>query len=151
MFHNDFVMPRPKRFRRIGFEPDVTYYKPQGVPMSGLAQVDLLDDELEAMRLTNIEDLKMDDACVKMDVSKATFQRILSSAYIKITDALIEGKAIKILTKNIMPNKDGTGPEGKGPRTGRGMGPCVDSKQQGTDNRPRRGQGQGMGRGRKQV
>ena len=24
-----------------------------------------------------------------------------------------------------MPRRDGTGPEGKGPRTGRGLGPCV--------------------------
>ena len=27
-----------------------------------------------------------------------------------------------------MPNKDGTGPEGKGPKTGRQMGDCKDAK-----------------------
>ncbi|MBT3297684.1 DUF5320 domain-containing protein [archaeon] len=27
-----------------------------------------------------------------------------------------------------MPNKDGTGPEGKGPKTGRQMGKCQDAK-----------------------
>ena len=38
-----------------------------------------------------------------------------------------------------MPNKNGTGPEGKGPRTGRGLGPCGDDVQ--------RGDGRGRGRG----
>jgi len=36
---------------------------------------------------------------------------------------------VHILNKNnmgvvIMPNRDGTGPEGRGPRTGRGKGRC---------------------------
>lgn len=41
-----------------------------------------------------------------------------------------------------MPNKDGTGPQGKGPRTGRGLGDCKD---EGT--LPVRGRGLGQGRG----
>jgi len=32
-----------------------------------------------------------------MNTSQSTFQRILSSAYKKISDALINGKAIKII------------------------------------------------------
>ena len=41
-----------------------------------------------------------------------------------------------------MPNRDGTGPEGKGPRTERQMGPCKGAK-------PVRGRfGPGAGRGR---
>lgn len=40
-----------------------------------------------------------------------------------------------------MPNKNGTGPEGKGPKTGRGLGPCGDGN-------PRGGvRGRGLGRG----
>lgn len=42
-----------------------------------------------------------------------------------------------------MPNKNGTGPEGKGPKTGRGMGPCGD----GTPRGGGRGLGRGAGRG----
>lgn len=37
-----------------------------------------------------------------------------------------------------MPRKDGTGPDGKGPKTGRGMGPCKGKPKSGT-RRPRRG------------
>jgi len=35
--------------------------------------------------------------CKKMDTFQSTFQRILTSACKKITDAIIEGKAIKIV------------------------------------------------------
>ncbi|MFH1592437.1 MAG: DUF5320 domain-containing protein [Candidatus Woesearchaeota archaeon] len=39
-----------------------------------------------------------------------------------------------------MPNRDGRGPEGQGPRTGRGLGNCSQSKEDSIDtNRPRRG------------
>lgn len=44
-----------------------------------------------------------------------------------------------------MPNRDKTGPEGKGPKTGRGLGPCGD----GTPRGAGRGQGLGLGRGRR--
>ncbi len=46
-----------------------------------------------------------------------------------------------------MPNNDGTGPQGKGPQTGRGMGDCKGAKAGNNDDRPGRGQGRGVGRG----
>jgi len=49
------------------------------------------------LRLRNAEDLDQEAAAKKMNTSQSTFQRILSSAYKKITEALIEGKAIKII------------------------------------------------------
>ena len=42
-----------------------------------------------------------------------------------------------------MPNRDKTGPEGKGSKTGRQMGNCKDAKPQ-----PGFGRGRGLGRGR---
>lgn len=91
-------MPRPRLCRRIKFNPDITYFKPQGVPMRMLDEVELTNEELEALRLKNIKDLDQEEAAKKMDTSQSTFQRILSSAYKKITEALVEGKAIKIIT-----------------------------------------------------
>lgn len=41
-----------------------------------------------------------------------------------------------------MPNKDKTGPQGKGPKTGLGLGSCADSPEQLT---PQRGLGRGRG------
>ncbi len=90
-------MPRPKLCRKVGFNPDITYFKPQGVPMKMLDEVELSIEEIEALRLKNIEDLDQNECAKKMNTSQSTFQRILSSAYKKISLALIDGKAIKII------------------------------------------------------
>jgi len=90
-------MVRPRLCRRIRFNPRVTYYKPQGVPMRFLELVELTTEEVEALRLKNIKDLDQSQCAKLMKTSPSTFQRILSSAYKKITGALIKGKAIKIV------------------------------------------------------
>ena len=59
--------------------------------------VELTAEEVEALRLRNTEDLEQEEGAKKMNTSQSTFQRILSSAYKKITESLIEGKAIKII------------------------------------------------------
>ena len=89
-------MPRPRLCRKINFRPNVRYFKPQGIPLRELDEVELTLEELEALRLKNVEGLEQIEASKKMKTSQSTFQRILTSAYRKITDALIEGKAIKI-------------------------------------------------------
>lgn len=90
-------MPRPRLCRKIEFNPSVTYFKPQGVPMRCLEIVELTTEEMEAYRLRHINDLKQREAANKMRTSQSTYQRILYSAYKKIADALINGKAIKIV------------------------------------------------------
>jgi predicted DNA-binding protein (UPF0251 family) len=65
--------------------------------MRHLEIVELTTEEVEALRLKNIEDLEQEDAAGKMNTSRSTFQRILSSANKKVAAALIQGKAIKII------------------------------------------------------
>ena len=89
-------MSRPRLCRRIRFNPNVTYFKPQGVPMRFLDVVELTTEDLEAYRLRYLNDLEQTEAAKKMHTSQSTYQRILYSAYKKIADALINGKAIKI-------------------------------------------------------
>jgi predicted DNA-binding protein (UPF0251 family) len=89
-------MPRPRLCRCVKFNPNVRYFKPQGIPLKMLEEVELTMEELEAIRLKNIEGLEQTEASLKMKTSQSTFQRILASAYKKIAEALIEGKAIKI-------------------------------------------------------
>jgi predicted DNA-binding protein (UPF0251 family) len=67
--------------------------------MRYLEIIELTTEEAEALRLRNIKDLEQEEAAKKMNTSQSTFQRILSSAYKKVTEALIEGKAIKIIKK----------------------------------------------------
>lgn len=114
---------RPQKTRKIKFFPEINYFKPAGIPLRSLETVVLALDEVEALRLAELVGLDQEQAAKKIKVSRITFQRILHRAHKKITDALIYGKAIKMEGGEItMPNLDGTGPVGQGPRTGRGRG-----------------------------
>ncbi len=90
-------MPRPRLCRKIGFYPNINYFKPQGVPLRCLEIIELTAEEVEALRLKNIENLDQTECAKKMKTSQSTFQRILAVAYKKVSIALIEGKAIKIV------------------------------------------------------
>ena len=89
-------MPRPCRCRKIRCSPDTNYFKPRGIPLDMLEQVNLTLDELEAVRLADLEDMYQEDAAKKMDISRQTFGNIINSAHKKIADALLNGKALKI-------------------------------------------------------
>jgi uncharacterized protein len=90
-------VPRPRLKRKIGFDPDITYFKPRGVPLRDLEVVELTLEEVEAYRLRHINKLEQHAAAGKMHTSQSTYQRILYSAYEKVANALINGKAIKIV------------------------------------------------------
>ena len=92
-------MARPRKARRIRFNPEVTYFKPRGVPLKELDEVEIGHDEMEAVKLKGLDRLSQIECARKMKISQSTFQRILSSANNKIAMALVEGKAIKIITK----------------------------------------------------
>ena len=89
-------MPRPRRCRSVGFEPNTRYFKPRGIPLVNLDEVVLTVDEMEAIRLADSEELYHEEAAQRMNVSRQTFGRIVSSARRKIADALIHGKALRI-------------------------------------------------------
>ena len=89
-------MVRPKRFRYIKREPNVTYFKPAGVRMIELEEVILNVDEFEALRLKDVEDLDQVEAAKKMKISQPTFNRLLNSARKKVSTAIVEGRAIKV-------------------------------------------------------
>jgi predicted DNA-binding protein (UPF0251 family) len=80
--------------------PDVTYFKPAGIPLRNLEEVRMTVEEAEALRLKDLEGLEQEQGAAMMNVSRPTFQRILSSARQKIADALLNGKAVKILGGN---------------------------------------------------
>ena len=139
------TMARPRRRRRVHNQVNFDYFKPRGVPLRDLKEVNLNVEELEAIRFKDYEEMEQTKAAEKMNISQTTFHRILKSARKKITQALINGKAIKIQGGRYkMPNKDGTGPLGHGPRTGRGVG-----RGQGRGGGRGMGKTQGLGRGRR--
>ncbi len=89
-------MPRPRHCRRVAMLPHVAYYKPRGVPLSMLQCIELAVDELEAIRLADLEGLYQEQAAQRMNVSRQTFGRILEAAHKKVADALVHGKALSI-------------------------------------------------------
>jgi len=87
---------RPRIPRRIDFEPETTYFKPAGIPLRVLEEVVLSFEEVEALRLKEVEGLSQTESAKKMKISQPTFFRILSTARKKTAEAMIKGKAIKI-------------------------------------------------------
>ncbi|QBG48483.1 DUF134 domain-containing protein [Verrucomicrobia bacterium S94] len=89
-------MPRPENIREIEHMPDLTWFKPAGVRMSEIGEVVLSFDEIEAIRLADHEGLYQEQVAERMNISRQTVGRILTSARGKVADALVNGKAIRM-------------------------------------------------------
>jgi predicted DNA-binding protein (UPF0251 family) len=87
---------KPRKKRDVLYPPGAVYFKPQGIPMPYLNIVNLTIDEYEAVRLGDLENLKHETAAKQMNISRPTFTRLLRSAHSKISDAIVNGKAIRI-------------------------------------------------------
>ena len=87
---------KTRKKRDVLYPPGAVYFKPQGIPMPYLNIVNLTIDEYEAVRLGDLEKLKHLAAAEKMNISRPTFTRLLRSAHSKISDAIVNGKAIRI-------------------------------------------------------
>lgn len=91
---------RPRCPRMIETEPAVTYFKPLGVPLNELEVVTLSLEELEAVRLSDMEDLNQENAAHMMGISRRALWEDLQNARKKITVALVKGMAIEITGGN---------------------------------------------------
>ena len=89
-------MVRPQKHRRVAFNPEISYFKPRGIPMFDLEEVRLTVDQREAIRLSDLLGMSHEDAGRRMGVSRATFGRIVQQARKAVADALINGKAINV-------------------------------------------------------
>lgn len=117
-------MPRPPKPRLVRHEPEVVHFKPAGVPMRLLEEVSLGHDELESMRLADLEGLSHEQVGEMMNVSRATAGRILAEARRKTAAALVHGWAIRVeggAVETIPAESDATCMPG-GPGRARGQG-----------------------------
>ncbi|HOU27950.1 MAG TPA: DUF134 domain-containing protein [Thermoleophilia bacterium] len=89
-------MPRPPIERTVSGVPRVTLFKPAGVPVRDLEQLRLGVDELEALRLVDLEGLTHEQAAEVMGVSRQTVGRVLERGRTRVAEALVGGKAILI-------------------------------------------------------
>ena len=100
-------MARPTKWRKIENVPAIAYFVPSDKEIVEIPENILKLEELEAIRLKDLEGLEQGECADKMEVSRPTFQRILLSAREKIADSLVNGKTIHIeggnFTQNICP------------------------------------------------
>jgi|UPI00037F4D8D uncharacterized protein len=118
-------MPNKMKVRQVAFDPEVTYFKPRGVALSSLKEVNLSLDELEALRLVDLAGQEQTIAAKKMAISQSTLQRTLVRARKKVAQALVEGQAIKIKGGEVIMVGFGRGRGqggGRGFSTGSGRG-----------------------------
>lgn len=101
-------MPRPVKWRKVEYIPQNKYFAPcpkGDCGKRGIGEINIKVEELEAMRLKDIEGLTQEECAEKMQVSRQTFQNIIDSARLKVATALLEDKAISVgggnYTKNI--------------------------------------------------
>jgi predicted DNA-binding protein (UPF0251 family) len=87
-------MPRPCKCRLVAAQPPVSAFKPAGVPGRELESIELGLDELEALRLADLEGLYHDAAAERMGVSRPTFGRVLECARHKVACALFQSKML---------------------------------------------------------
>ncbi|MCD6522876.1 MAG: DUF134 domain-containing protein [Candidatus Diapherotrites archaeon] len=108
-------MPRPRKPRLVAGVPSITYFKPAGVPLRGVDEVVLTVEEYEAIKLKDLEGKTQEEAAKEMDVSQPTFFRILESARKKISDAIVNGKVIRIEGGSYMVGRGRMGGSALGP------------------------------------
>ncbi|NDJ52961.1 MAG: DUF134 domain-containing protein [Chloroflexi bacterium] len=90
-------MSRPRKRRTIGHPANNSVFKPAGQSLAGLERIPLREDELEALRLADLEGLSQVEAAEQMGVSRSTFQRIVTQARRQVAHALIDGLALEII------------------------------------------------------
>ena len=96
-------MSRPQKERTVCLETSrikdfapIWFIKSDNDINNKIESVDIFCDELEAMKLVNIDEMCMKTGWEKMWVSSATFNRIVNSAYKKVTDAIVNGKVLAV-------------------------------------------------------
>jgi predicted DNA-binding protein (UPF0251 family) len=108
--------------RQIGFVPGVIYFKPAGIPLRDMEEVVVALDELESLRLADLQGLYQEKAAEQMKISRPTFARVVESARKKVADALINGKALRLEGGPVIHPPPPTMSEER--RGGRGRGWC---------------------------
>ena len=92
---------RPAKVRKISQRPRTLQFSPRGNP-GRPDEVELSQDQLEALRLGDWQGLSQSSAANMMGVSRSSFGRILRSARKRAADALVHGKMIRIIEGKVI-------------------------------------------------
>ena len=89
-------MARPVKVRKVCCKSDDLCFAPLGKQGRELIRIVMTIDELEALRLADLEGMYHEDAAKSMGVSRATFGSIVASARHKTAEALLHGKLLSV-------------------------------------------------------
>ncbi|MCD8547341.1 MAG: DUF134 domain-containing protein [Aeromonadaceae bacterium] len=89
-------MPRPKIARCIQARAPFSLFKPNGIPAHRLTQLQLAEDEFEALRLADLQGMQQQEAAKVMGVSRQTFANLVKGARRKVAYCLVEGAALAL-------------------------------------------------------
>lgn len=92
---------RPKKVRNVGMVPEFVEFSPEGVGAQASDPLVLTQDELEVIRLVDLEGLDQSDAAASMGIARATVAGISQRAHHTIADALINGRRIEVMGGNV--------------------------------------------------
>lgn len=95
------MSPRPRKIRHCEGRFCGNAFKPTGTPLRDLEQVELFRDELEVLRLCDLDGLFQEQAGERMGISRGTVQRILTTARRKVAGALTSGQALVFVDKGL--------------------------------------------------
>lgn len=98
-------MSRPCKQRYVAALPTVNGFHPDAAPQNAQHILVLLTDELEALRLADIKGLSQEEGAARMNVSRATFGRILERAHRTVADALVNGKILRFGGGEVVPTR----------------------------------------------
>ena len=90
------MIGRRRKNRNIDADHTEVCFKPCGVERKSLEMIIIYEDEMEAIRLADLESLYQQECADKMQISRTTFSRLVESARKKIADALVNQKAIRV-------------------------------------------------------
>ena len=94
------MIGRRRKNRNIDADHTEVCFKPCGVEGKSLEKIVIYEDEMEAIRLADLESLYQQECADKMQISRTTFSRLVESARKKIADALVNQKAIRVQTRD---------------------------------------------------
>ncbi len=87
---------RKRKDRNIDADFSGVCFKPCGVERNKLERVVIYEDEMEAIRLADLESMYQQECSDRMGISRTTFSRLVESSRKKIADALLNQKAIRV-------------------------------------------------------
>lgn len=87
-------LPREKQQRELNFKPTSKYFGPKDIKSN--EDIILLHEEIQAIKLMDLDSMYQEDAAIQMNISRPTLARIIKNARLKIASALINGSNIKV-------------------------------------------------------